>query len=43
MKRLRPDGIFPLELWDLEVGDGILWDYPKSGNRKCGRRALPVG
>ena len=35
MKRLRPDGIFPLELWDLEVGDGILWDYMNSPRFGC--------
>ncbi|MBB5036569.1 ROK family protein [Prosthecobacter dejongeii] len=27
MIRVRPSGIFPLELWDLCLGTGILWDH----------------
>lgn len=27
MMRVRPSGILPLELWDLCVGTGILWDH----------------
>lgn len=27
MMRVRPSGIMPLELWDLCVGTGILWDH----------------
>ena len=27
VRRIRPEGIVPLELWDLRVGDGILWDW----------------
>lgn len=31
MKRVRPPGILPLELWDLLLPDGsILWDYMQS-------------
>ncbi len=26
-RRLRPPGVVPLELWDLELGAGILWDH----------------
>ena len=30
MIRVRPDRILPLELWDLRVDDGILWDHMSS-------------
>lgn len=32
MKRVCPPGIQPLELWDLCVGQGILWDHMQSKN-----------
>src|SRR5262245_4989402 len=25
--RLQPQGVVPLELWDLELPEGILWDH----------------
>lgn len=30
MIRVRPENILPLELWDLRVNDGILWDHMSS-------------
>jgi hypothetical protein len=27
--RFRPQGIIPLELWDLELGDGLLYEQPE--------------
>lgn len=32
MKRICPEGILPLELWDLRVADGILWDHMRSAD-----------
>lgn len=32
MIRVRPSGILPLELWDLRVGTGILWDHMSQAN-----------
>ncbi len=30
MIRVKPENILPLELWDLRVDDGILWDHMSS-------------
>ncbi len=32
MTRIHPDNIRPLELWDLRVGPGILWDHMASAD-----------